>query len=176
MPARDDFKLLPRWSNGPLTLFHGTALTHWREIERVGVRVDRGRSGTDFGPGFYATADREQAAQWAVEVARRYREPAIVAWAEIDRDLLAALECLCFVRGHEGALDFWSFVRYCRSGATAHGRAAPSRPIYDVVIGPVSRNYRRRAAYAAMDQISFHTSDAQAVLNRTPWSGYDPTR
>lgn len=176
MPARNDFDPLPPWNNGPLTLFHGTVLTHLLEIERDGVRVDRGRSGTDFGPGFYATADREQAVQWAVSNGRRFKERPVVMWAEIARDVLASLECLYFVRGHEGARDFWSFVHHCRAGANTHARATPSRPMYDVVAGPVSRNFKRHAAYENMDQISFHTADAQTVLNRVPWSGYDPTR
>ncbi len=138
--------------------------------------MERGRSGTDFGPGFYATADREQAARWAVELSRRTGEAAVVAWAELDRDLLASLECLYFVRGHESADDFWSFVNHCRRGAVTHGRSTSSKAMYDVVVGPVSRNYRRRAAYEDMDQISFHTPEAQAALNRVPWSSYDPAR
>jgi hypothetical protein len=146
------------------------------EIVRDGVRVERGRSGTDFGPGFYTTADRTQAAQWAEDLADRTGEAAVVAWAELDRDQLALLECLYFVRGHESAVDFWSFVHHCRRGARTHRRAGAAKAMYDVVVGPVSRNYRRRAAYENMDQISFHTPAAQAVLNRVQWSSYDPTR
>lgn len=176
MRRRPDPDPPPPWTNGPLTLFHATLLGRWLEIIRDGVRVERGRSGTDFGPGFYATADREQAARWAAELSRRTGEAAVVGWAEIDRDLLASLECLYFVRGHESAEDFWSFVHHCRKGALTHRRAGASKAMYDVVVGPVSRNYRRRAAYEGMDQISFHTSEAQAVLNRAQWSSYDPTR
>jgi hypothetical protein len=176
VPAPHELKPPPPWNNGPLTLFHGTTLTHWLEIQRGGVRVNRGRSGTDFGPGFYATADREQAVQWAISNGRRFKEPPVVIWAEMSGDRLASLECLCFVRGHEGARDFWSFVLHCRAGANTHARAAPSKPMYAVVAGPVSRNFKRRAAYENMDQISFHTEDARAVLNQVPWSGHDPTR
>lgn len=166
----------PPWTNGPLTLFHGTLLGRWMEIVRDGVHVQRGRAGTDFGPGFYTTADRTQAARWAEDLADRTGDAAVVAWAELDRDLLASLECLYFVRGHESAVDFWSFVHHCRRGALTHRRAGASKTMYDVVVGPVSRNYRRWAAYENMDQISFHTPDAQAVLNRVPWNSYDPTR
>jgi len=164
------------WRNGPLTLYHGTVLKHWREISRDGVRVDRGRTGTDFGPGFYTTADRVQAGHWTVALTRRFAEPAVVLWAELDRDLLASLDCLYFVRGHEGAEDFWSFVHHCRRGATTRARRDRKKHMYDVVVGPVSRNYMRRAAYDDMDQISFHTRDAQAVLNTASWSLYDTAR
>jgi hypothetical protein len=151
-------------------------LKHWSGIVREGVRADRGRTGTDFGPGFYTTADRVQAGHWAVALARSMNEPAIVIRADIDRDLLASLDTLYFVRGHEGADDFWSFVRHCRGGARTHARAASKKRLYDVVVGPVSRNYKRRVAYEDMDQISFHTPEALAVLNLASWSGYDPTR
>jgi hypothetical protein len=167
-------QLPPPWRNGPLTLYHGTVLKHWREIGRDGVRVDRGRTGTDFGPGFYTTADLVQAGHWAAALGRSMNEPAVVISADVDRDLLASLDTLYFVRGNEGADDFWSFVRHCRGGARSHARGG--KQLYDVVVGPVSRNYKRRLAYEHMDQISFHTPEALAVLNLVTWSGDDPTR
>jgi hypothetical protein len=157
------------WTNGPITLFHGTHLAQWRSIESDGVRVDRGRTGLDFGPGFYTTANRLQAVQWASELGLRRNDRATVIWARFDRDELARLECLFFVRGHHAAEDFWSFVHHCRAGAATHARAESARPFYDVVVGPVSRNHMRRSAYHDMDQISFHTPVAQDVLNRVPW-------
>jgi hypothetical protein len=146
------------------------------EIVRDGIRVNRGRPGTDFGPGFYATADAAQAGHWTVALTRRFAEPTVVLRAELDRDLLASLDGLYFVRGHEGAEDYWSFVHHCRLGATTHARGDPKKDMYDVVVGPVSRNYMRRAAYDDMDQISFHTPDAQAILNTVSWSRYDTAR
>jgi hypothetical protein len=164
----------PPWSNGPLTLYHGTVLGHWMEIARDGVRVDRGRTGTDFGRGFYVTADRDQALRWATGLAAQAGDRAVVAFAAVSRDLLASLHCLFFVRGHEGAEDFWSFVAHCRRGRATHGRADEAGGMYDIVVGPVSRNYKRRLAYGEMDQIGFHTPAAQEVLNSVPWSVYDP--
>jgi hypothetical protein len=96
--------------------------------------------------------------------------------ADVDRELLASLDTLYFVRAHEGAEAFWSFVRHCRAGARTHGRSASTQELYDVVVGPVSRTYKRRAAYEDTHQISFHTPKALAVLNLASWSGYDPTR
>lgn len=162
------------WTNGPLTLYHGTVLTHSLEIVRDGVRVDRGRAGTDFGRGFYATADRDQALRWAARRAGLAGDRAVVAFAAFSRDLLASLECLFFVRGHEGAEDFWSFVTHCRGGHETHGRASGAGSMYDIVVGPVTRNYKQRIAYEEMDQIGFHTPWAEAVLNSVPWSFYDP--
>lgn len=158
------------WRNGPLTLFHGTLLKHWGEIAQDGVRVSRGRLKTDFGRGFYATADLHQASGWATQLATRYGDTPVVAKAEVSRESLASLEALYFIRGHEDAADFWSFVHYCRGGAETHARPYGSKPMYDVVVGPVARNYRRRDAYENMDQISFHSRAAEDVLNSTTWS------
>lgn len=176
MRTRPDLNPPASWSNGPLPLFHGTVLTHWLEIARDGVRVSRGRVKTDFGVGFYATADRLQATGRAQQVAERRQDRPVVVWGRLDRDALASLETLHFVRGHESAEDFWSFVHYCRGGAMTHGRSAQTKPLYDVVVGPVARNYHRRRAYENMDQISFHTPEAEALLNRISWTAYDPTR
>jgi len=176
MRTRPDLDPPVPWSNGPLTLFHGTILTHWLGIARDGVSVRRGRAKTDFGVGFYATADQLQAVGRARQVAERRQDLPIVIWGHVERDALASLEALYFVRGHEGAEDFWSFVHHCRRGAITHARSAQARPLYDVVVGPVARNYHRRRAYENMDQISFHTPEAEALLNRITWSAYDPTR
>lgn len=136
--------------------------------------MGRGRAGTDFGRGFYATADRDQAMKWATRVAAARNDRPVVAFAAVSRDRLASLECLFFVRGDEGADDFWSFVFHCRRGATTHARRGVQRAMYDVVAGPVSRNYHLRSAYENMDQICFHTRAAEQVLNSVSWSFYDP--
>lgn len=174
MHTRIRFRAPSPWLNQPLTIYHGTVKAQWREITRDGVRVGRGRTNTDFGPGFYVTADRRQAEQWAKELSNRWSDPAVVIWAKVDRNQLASLDCLYFVRGHPNADDYWSFVHHCRAGSGTHNRGSAHPMFYDVVVGPVSRNYRRRAAYEDMDQISFHTPVAEALLNSIPWSGYDP--
>jgi hypothetical protein len=164
------------WTNQPLRIYHGTLVDHAMYIMEGGADVGRGRERTDFGKGFYATADARQAADWAIQLAARKNGTAVVVYTELDREDLAKLDSLVFIRGHADAYDYWSFVQHCRTGAGTHGRRLPGKPLYDVVIGPVSRNYARRTTYEDMDQISFHTAEAQEVLNRVPWEGYDPTR
>lgn len=164
----------PRWRNDPLVLYHGTLFTRYLEIARDGIQVGRGRDGTDLGRGFYATLDRDQAMRWATRLAAGRKDKPVVAFAGVSRDDLASLECLFFVRGDEGADDFWSFVFHCRRGAKTHARRGGQRTMYDVVAGPVSRNYHLRSAYENMDQICFHTGAAEQVLNSVPWSCYDP--
>jgi hypothetical protein len=93
--------------------------------------------------------------------------PAVVELT-VSRDDWAQLETLAFVRGDFAADDFWSFVHHCRSGATDHGRRVALRPFYDVVYGPVAAFWNQRMSIGGSDQISFHTSDADLVLNRSP--------
>jgi hypothetical protein len=88
-----------------------------------------------------------------------------VVGVDVDRDQLARLDHLAFVRGEPEAEDYWSFVIHCRSGAPDHGRAAHPSRFYDVVIGPVSAFWQQRLAIAGSDQISFHTDAAERVLN-----------
>ena len=169
MPAHTDFKPLPRWSNQPLRLYHGTLEGSARSIVSRGVSVARGRTGTNFGPGFYTTSDAGIAAEWAWALGTKHRGRRIaVIAADLDRDSLATLAWLTFARGDEGAHDFWSFVKHCRTGARHHGRRAPANPLYDAVIGPVA-GILKRTYIPDMDQISFHTPAAEAVLNSIQW-------
>lgn len=158
------------WGNPPFRLYHGTLEANARSIVSVGVSVARGRPGTDFGPGFYTTSDPEVAREWAwrLESKRHRRRTAVVA-ADLDRDSLASLSWLSFVRGDEDADDFWRFVASCRRGALHHGRSAPT-PLYDAVMGPVVAILNQRVCVVDTDQISFHTPAAQAVLNSAHWS------
>jgi hypothetical protein len=160
----------PGWANPPLRLYHGTLEANARSIVSVGVSVARGRPGTDFGPGFYTTSDPDVAEEWAwrFESKRHRRRTAVVA-ADLDRDSLASLSWLSFVRGDEGADDFWSFVAHCRSSVPHHGRSARTARLYDAVMGPVVAILNQRVCIADTDQISFHTPAAQAVLNSAQW-------
>lgn len=158
------------WANQPLSLFHGTLLSHANSIVANGISVTHGRRKTDFGPGFYATVDLGQAQGWAWQLAQgRGGGVAAVVSAEIDRNALAALSSLSFVRGHPDAEDFWSFVAHCRSGAADHGRNTTAGAICDVVYGPVAAIWRQRRSLGDAEQISFHTPAAEAVLNQTRW-------
>jgi hypothetical protein len=161
---------LPRWSNQPLRLYHGTLEARARSIVSRGVSVSYGRLGTDFGPGFYTTTDFEVAEGWGSRLTlnRRGQRIGVVA-ADLDRDSLATLSWLAFARGDAGAHDFWSFVMHCRSRAPHHGRSDPADPLYDAVIGPVAAILKDRICMPDIDQISFHTPAAEAVLNSVRW-------
>lgn len=131
------------WTNQPLVLYHGTADLYVSAI-LSGVDVTRGRSGIDFGRGFYTTTSPDAAWRWATDLATfpwlraRGAAPAIVRF-EVSREALSELDVLAFVRGDTGAEDFWSFVWHCRSTGGPH-----ERPInagwYDVVYGPIAAN------------------------------------
>lgn len=154
----------PLWANQLLTVYHGTLDIYVPSILQ-GVDPDRGRIGADFGPGFYTTTIDRQALSWAWQLAQRRPGslPAVVRF-DIDRDVLATLDSLWFVRGGFDAGDFWSLVFSCREGATGHSRTA-NRGWYDVVVGPVAASWRQRLIIHDADQVSFHTARATQVLN-----------
>jgi hypothetical protein len=161
------------WSNQLLTLYHGTTRSNIPSI-LTGFVPARGRPYTDFGQGFYTTTVERQARSWAWQLSQRTLgdQPAIIRF-DVNRDNLAVLECLSFVRGTRSADDFWSLVIHCRTGASAHGRTR-NQGWYDVVIGPVAAAWRRRRIIQDTDQVSFHTALAAAVLDASnpreiPW-------
>jgi hypothetical protein len=155
---------LKDWDNGELVLYHGTDSGSADSI-RKGIDLTVCREGRDFGRGFYTTSSFQQAEAWAKEKTtfrRRYSPgiyPVVLSFMA-DRDHLAGLESLWFVRGTSD--DYWSFVKHCRSAdETKHGRS----DCYDVVAGPVSRsNQFGRSVLADSDQVSFHTRTALEVL------------
>jgi hypothetical protein len=115
------------WTNQPLTLYHGTMQRHVASI-LAGITLSSGRAYTDFGQGFYTTTVEQQARAWAWTLSQRARGygnlPAVVRF-DVDRDSLAQLDCVWFVRGSLNADDFWSLVFHCRTGQAAHRRAGP---------------------------------------------------
>jgi hypothetical protein len=170
VPALHGFNPLPRWSNQPLRLYHGTLEASARSIVSRGVSVAYGRVRTNFGPGFYTTSDPVVAAEWArAREPKRFGQRVGVIAADLDRDSFATLSWLAFVRGDKGADDFRSFVAHCRAGARDHRRTEPAEPLYDVVIGPVAAILKERICMPNADQISFHTPAAEAVLNSVRW-------
>jgi hypothetical protein len=152
-----------RWQNQPLTLFHGTLAAHITSIEH-GVELRRVRRYSDFGRGFYTTTSQRQARFWAEEQVRRVGigEPAIARFV-VPRAELAKLRSIWFVRGGADGEDYWRFVEYCRTGRRARG-VRLFGGWYDLVVGPVAINWRRRRVLDNSDQVSFHTGDAIAVL------------
>jgi hypothetical protein len=133
------------------------------------IRLSAGRENRDFGGGFYVTTWQWQAWDWASQRERGQRpnaprSMAAVVWFEVNRDALAALDWLSFVRAGPDADDYWTFVERCRSGDHRH-RDDPRRPMYDGVCGPVVRNWRSRRYHRDYDQFSIHTSAAVALFD-----------
>ena len=157
----------PPWTNQDIVLYHGTIDLYAPAIV-AGVSVGMGKPYRDFGPGFYTTTLLTQAQTWAAEIAATKppgtATPAVIKLT-VPRDALAELDTLAFVRGDFNADDFWSFVPYCRRGATDHRRGGPPYTYYDIVYGPVAAFWNQRSTIYGADQISFHTRGAQDVLN-----------
>lgn len=84
----------------------------------------------DFGTGFYATSNKEQAVRWAERVAGR-REPKDQMLSIYEFDLEAAERNLAIIRFDEPDGEWLDFVCSNRSGREA------AKP-YDIVIGPVA--------------------------------------
>lgn len=161
----------PNWTNQNIALFHGTVNTQVPSIFN-GIKITNGRQATDFGQGFYTTTVERQARTWAWVLSnqRTGTLPAVIRY-DVDRDELARLNCLWFVRGNYDADDFWSFVFYCRLGMTPHGRnTTVNSGKYDIVIGPVAASWIQRLTIYDADQVSFHTQNAVDLLNKSPRS------
>lgn len=160
---------IPPWTNQDLVLYHGTLLIYAQDIFHHGVRLEVQQPRTDFGLGFYTSTNREQ----AVKFIRRRRfglSPVALVEFRVERERLASLNILSFVLGSPAALDFWSFVQHCRSPhSSSHGRNAGTSSYYDVVVGPVAKNWGTCTSHFGFDQVSFHTPDAVNLLN-TPGS------
>ena len=154
------------WTNQLLPLYHGTLDIHVLSI-LTRVHVHQGRAHADFGQGFYTTTVERQAYAWAWQLSQRAPGtlPAVIRF-DVDRNRLAALQCIGFVRGSFDADDFWSLIFHCRRGGGTHARTT-NDGWYDVAIGPVATSWRRRLTIHDADQVSFHTSRAAMLLNNS---------
>jgi hypothetical protein len=154
------------WTNQYLTLYNGTLDIYVSSI-LAGVKVSKGRSHTDFGMGFYTTTVERQAQSWAWQLSQHTSGtlPAVIRF-DVNRDDLAALQCLGFVRGSFDADDFWSIIFHCRTGSPNHSRPMNSG-WYDVVFGPVAASWQQRLTIYDADQISFHTPAGETLLNNS---------
>jgi hypothetical protein len=150
------------WQNQELTLYHGTLDRHVQSILK-GVQINQGRASTDLGQGFYTTTLLRQAWSWAWQLSQRQGGQPAVVWFQVDRDALADLDSIWFVRGNFDADDFWSLVWHCRRGSPNHGRPG----WYDVAIGPVASSWRQRQTIYDADQVSFHTQKAADLLDNS---------
>jgi hypothetical protein len=162
------FDIPPTWSNRPLVVYHGTLANHAASIKALGVDPFKGRLGTDFGPGFYTTTVERQAKSWAWLTAAASTvggaggSTGSVVRLEVDRDALAQLDSIGFIRGDYDAEDFWSLIFHCRGGALGHAR--PAAAYYDVAYGPVASFWMQRNAMNGADQISFHSTACIPIL------------
>lgn len=156
---------IPLWNNQEILLYHGTLDVH---VPSIMQQVDPTlcRFLTDFGRGFYTTTNLQQAERWARNLALQTAggTAAVVSFA-VERDEIAKLDCLIFVRGSANAIDFWSFVQYCRTVAADHNRARTDW--YDIVAGPVTGSWQKQTVIPDGDQFSFHTGLAASVLDKS---------
>jgi methenyltetrahydromethanopterin cyclohydrolase len=102
---------IPSWLDQDIVLYHGTTDLHVANILQA-VDETRGSPQKDFGRGFYTTTKESQALDWAIKKAYFGGKAAVIRFT-VERNALADLETLFFVRGEPSAADFWSFVQYC---------------------------------------------------------------
>jgi len=162
------------WTNGPLTVYHGTVGPFADDIVRNGINLARCLDKTDFGRGFYTTRIRQQAIEHANQ---RYADlqdeflraqqafnatfdPECAAVIEfvVRRDGLAALDTLAFV---QSTPDWIEFVRHCRLPSRNH-KIAPGS-YYDVVYGPLLV-VGSDLAIPDAEQMSVHSASAVGLL------------
>jgi hypothetical protein len=169
---------IPSWTNPEIRLYHGTISASAASI-LAGISLGSGRVRTDFGQGFYTTTSEPQARNWANKQVVSYNtrnpglplERAAVVEFSVDRDALATLESIWFVRGDSLASDYWDLIRHFRVGHSAgkhHQRTVP-KSWYDLAIGSLAASwYPATRTVPDSDQISFHTPLAVALLNGLP--------
>jgi hypothetical protein len=156
---------IPLWNDQEIVLYHGTLAVHVASImQQVDPAVCKFLR--DFGRGFYTTTNRQKAEGWARNLVLQSGGgvPAVISFM-VEREEIAQLDCLFFVRGTPSAADFWSFVQYCRTVAADHNRARTGW--YDVVAGPVTGSWKMQTVIADGDQVSFHTDRAARVLDKS---------
>jgi len=177
------FDPAPPWKAGRceiLTLWHGCTRLD-SEGMSAGIDLTRSRLNLDFGRGFYTTTLRRQAVHWAIRrfdsrfVSKIDNWPVVLRFA-IRRVELTELKSLSFVLAGYQNEDYWSLVQHCRGSRPGNmndhlGPVTDDGQWYDAVSGPVVADWRQRAALIGMDQISFHTKSAMALLNGAITSG-----
>jgi hypothetical protein len=149
-----------------MVLYHGTTVPDAERIIDRGAELSFGKATTDFGQGFYATTNVRQARRRSEKVSAWRGAIGSVIQITLPREALARLDALAFVLGDPDATDFWSLVNFCRTGKPGHARGpASGTAYYDVVYGPVAKDYNRRTLHWNFDQVSFHTEISTRLLN-----------
>lgn len=107
-----------------MKIYHGSYLP----IEKP--RIISSERTLDFGQGFYATTNYEQAKEWARKVANRRREPdAYISFYEFDIE--AAKKSVCMKIFNSADESWLDYVSACRAGKSWQDD-------YDIVSGPVA--------------------------------------
>jgi hypothetical protein len=148
-----------------MILYHGSDVV----VEQP--RIFPGNRLLDFGMGFYATSNREQAERWAEKVNRRNNtEKRFLSVYDFDLEKARpSLKIIEFGSADEVWLDF---IAACRQGKSVS-------QAYDMVIGPVANDkvymsvrlfetgilsreetIKRLKTQKLFDQILFHTEDS----------------
>jgi hypothetical protein len=152
------------WTGQDITLYHGTLAAYVPSILQ-GVNPTFGASLKDFGRGFYTTTKLAQAISWATALVDDPAQdvPAVIEF-EVPRDDLSWLDILFFVRADQNAVDYWSFVKTCRTLGGDHRRSKKAG-WFDVVAGPVTGSWQKQTVIPESDQVPFHTRDAADLLD-----------
>lgn len=152
---------VPVWNDPDIELYHGTVDQYVASILQ-GIDLNWCQPLRDFGKGFYTTTSQPQAELRARELAKQLGDsPAVIAFT-VEREQLAQLECLSFVRSSFSAVDFWSFVQNCRNTGRHDRKYAI---LYELVSGPVTGDWKKQTVIPDGDQFSFHTDREIDVLN-----------
>lgn len=138
-----------------LKLYHGTDAASATAIRTYGIKLSEARAHTDFGPGFYMTSIGYQAKTWAMGAS-----PDLVE-IDVSRYDFHPFKVLHFTIADD---SYWEFVKHCRMEDSPHHRCG-NESRYDIVIGPVTRDWRDRLIHQGYDQFSFHTDVAVDWLN-----------
>src|SRR4051794_20216787 len=160
------------WKNDDLVLYHGCSDLSLQpgnpqgialNTPSHGIQYSRSRERLDFGRGFYTTTWLYQARLWANE--RRISDlkitrtaKAVVLRIEMKRNDLADLKWLGFVEWQNSG--WFSFKKFCRSGARLHAPPQYRSHPYDVVYGPLAAGRAAQLSFGGGDQLSFHTEEA----------------
>ena len=108
-------------------VYHGTTLEFADNIVKNGIDLTIGRKNLDFGQGFYTTADKRQAIEWAKKVSYNVRPAVIVFQSSLDN---------LNVKYFPFQNDEWKDVVY-------KNRILKVDPLtgYDCVIGPINSTF-----------------------------------
>jgi lysophospholipase L1-like esterase len=152
--------LLPADADGYIDFYHGTSLAAAQDIAAHGVDVTRGDRDVDFGPGFYVTINRDEAADWA----RRKRDPTVLHFRVRAADLGPGHLCGDVFPATPGA-DFLAYVRAMRTFQPAEGGAGYAYTEGPILFNPFDFIMGRARPDVHGQQTTFHTAAGGALLS-----------